>query len=451
MLTLCYNVLYREDEGQDLYGKRGNEFKLPYPLLDIDMCTGFGFGDEEATTKSKSSKSKKKSGNNSSATNSSGNFQSPSAGKECQNGKKHKTSCIIGGIPSYCSYPTGFTAYDGGGGEVKAPESLYPYGGNGYGFDGDAYRSQSYSALTPTVYTNSDPYRLDVDKHGYFLEHRQYQHSGLPYTNNGYADYVQSAKYGYDMPKYGFDSYSLDLSKRVDCGDISQIHTDVRRYAFDYHHPSYSHLDVHPLHSADRFTGSRLNVAPLDAVDLRNPASIYSSTSYMNTVDASCAVTSPCMASSVLKSVPATTHILSNKDQTSSKLHKLATSTADPQSNSMSFDVSSHLTLPHNSVIKSTRQQETSLVPSSHSLTQSLPMTNSDCVTSHVAAGKSSWNSCSKSGSCLGEQPGLSSLSRLEGSQLDVEMAKCGHDSGSLTTSRGCEDELLKSHDVHQK
>ncbi|CAL1526779.1 unnamed protein product, partial [Lymnaea stagnalis] len=334
---ICTHRQLTEDEGNDLYGKRGNEFKLPYPLLDIDMCSGFGFGDDELVTKSKTSKSKKKT--------SSANYQ---------NGKKRKTACIIGGIPPYCSYPTGFTSYDGGSGEMKAPDPMYSYATNNFGFETDMYRSQGYGALTPTVYPSSDPYgRLDVDKHGYFLDHRQYQHSSLPYSNNGYSDFVPPAKYGYDVPKYGFDSYSLDLSKRVECGDISQFHPDVRRYAFDYHHPSYPHLDHPSLHSADRFPASRLNVSSIDAVDLRNPAAIFGSNSFMNTVEAPCASSSPCSASSVFKAVPNSNHG-NNKDQTGSKLHKMGPGlvTMDTAPLSMPFDVAN--SLPHNTVIKST-------------------------------------------------------------------------------------------------
>lgn len=449
-----FYVFHREDEGQDLFGKRGNEFKLPYPLLDIDVCTGFGFGDDEITTKSKSNKNKKKGGNGSAAaanntSSSSNNFPSSGSNKDCQNGKKRKAACIIGGIPSYCSYPTGFTAYDGGGGEMKPPDSLYTYGGNSFGFDTDAYRSQGYGSLAQTVYPSSDPYRLDVDKHGYFLDQRQYQHSSLPYANNGYSDYVPSAKYGYEMPKYGFDSYSLDLSKRVDCSDISQLHTDVRRYAFDYHHPSYTHLDVHSLHPTDRFTGNRLNIASLDAVDLRNPASLYNPNPYMNTVDTPCAVTSPCLvSSSVLKSVSATSHLLNNKDQLSSK-YKLPNVTIDVPPSSMSFDVAPHLPLPHNSVIKSTRQQDSALVPSTHSLSSSLSQANSENAIPHVAVSKQSWTACSKLVSCLGDQAGLHSMAPLDTSQLNVDMSKCGHDSAAMAGVRECEEDLIKSHDSH--
>ena len=50
---------FRDDEGQDLFHKRGNEFKLPYPLLDLDMCTGFDFPTDDIASKMKGSRNKK--------------------------------------------------------------------------------------------------------------------------------------------------------------------------------------------------------------------------------------------------------------------------------------------------------------------------------------------------------------------------------------------------------
>ncbi|XP_059143352.1 uncharacterized protein LOC131930762 [Physella acuta] len=418
---ICTHRQLTEDEGHDLFGKRGNEFKLPYPLLDIDMCTGFGFGEDELTTKSKSSKNKKKT----SAAAASGNNSN-------SNGKKRKAACIIGGIPSYCSYPTGFTAYDGGGGELKPPESVY-YGTNNFGFEPDMYRAQGYCALTPTVYPPTDPYRLDVDKHGYFLDHRQYQHSSFTYPNNGYTDFVQPAKYGYDVPKYGIDSYSLDLSKRVDGGDITQFHPDVRRYAFDYHHPPYSHID-HSLHSTDRFSTGRLST--IDAVDLRNPAAIFGSNSFMNTVEAPCSSTSPCSASSVFKNVQTP----NNKEQSS----KLKLGNMDSPSMSLPFEVSNPL--PHNTVIKCTRQPDSSLIPTSQNLNHSLPHGNSDNGMGLQTDNRIPWNSCSKSG---GDRLSMSTVeTSQQGSDLNGTKCRNSLEQRSDNSVGGdCTDDMLKAHE----
>ena len=39
---LCFS----DDEGQELFGKRGSEFKLPYPIIDADP-SGYGIAMEE--------------------------------------------------------------------------------------------------------------------------------------------------------------------------------------------------------------------------------------------------------------------------------------------------------------------------------------------------------------------------------------------------------------------
>ncbi|CAE1155747.1 AHR [Acanthosepion pharaonis] len=57
--VICTHRQLTDDEGQDLFGKRGNEFKLPYPLLDLDICSGSGFPEDDFVTKSKTTKNKK--------------------------------------------------------------------------------------------------------------------------------------------------------------------------------------------------------------------------------------------------------------------------------------------------------------------------------------------------------------------------------------------------------
>ncbi|KAH9491548.1 hypothetical protein Btru_030922 [Bulinus truncatus] len=458
---ICTHRQLTEDEGHDLFGKRGNEFKLPYPLLDIDMCSGFGFGDDDLVTKSKSSKSKKKPssvspGANAGAVNGVGGAGAPASfangvagvAKDYQGGKRRKATsssaaCLIGSIPPYCSYPTGFTAYDGGGGgEMKPPDAMYSYGANNFGFETDMYRPQGYSSLTP--YPAADPYRIDVDKHGYFLDHRQYQHSAISYPNNGYGDFVPPTKYGYDVPKYGFDSYSLDLSKRMDCGDISQFHP---RYAFDYHHsPSYHHLDHTPLHpTADRFSTPRLNVGSLDAVDLRNSAALFGSNSFMNTVESPCTSSSPCSATSVFKAVPNSNHMI-GKDQSLSKLHKLGSGMGTAMEASpipMSYDMPSGL--PHNTVIKSTRNQDAGILNGTHGQVQA----ESDSVLVHQTDDRMPWNSCSKSVNDGMVMSALDASGQQQGGGEMVVSAKCrnGVDQNSDGTSTNdCVDDVMKTH-----
>ncbi|GFS05397.1 aryl hydrocarbon receptor [Elysia marginata] len=566
---ICTHRQLTEDEGQDLFSKRGNEFKLPYPLLDIDMCAGFGFGDDEMSTKSKPSKSKKKSSSTSSAGNSSANGSSSSgqlngiappngasvydggigvtsgAGKDCSSGgtssKKRKSNsssasgaaaaataataaCLIGGLPPYCAYPTGFVPYDGGGGAMMAPpgdplkatESLYSYNPSSFGFDAtDMYRAQgAYGALhaATTMYqhhqhqqhqaVSQEPYRLDmVDKHqSYFLDSnsRQYQPSHhhlspalppAPYGNtiSSYGSGINCAgsefvpppapsKYGYDVSgvpcAYGFDSYSLDFSKRMDCTDfsqISQIHPDMKRtYAFDYtshaHHPTHapsypSHnnlIDPHNIH--DRYTAaSRLGVPPLDPVDLRSTTGLFSTNSFMNTVDTSAtsggASSSPCFSagnnptsyttsnhsipspasSSMFKPVAISA---SSATAASTTPLSLAANAAQHQPTGDAKDISSpdvtpglpplilppsapydqqHVpfSLPHNSVIKSTRQRNShSHLNQTHPPSSSANCDMSGTGHSRSSPGASPWRYCNKSDDSHAVSP-MASLPQL--------------------------------------
>lgn len=216
--------IYREDEGQDLFHKRGNEFKLPYPLLDLDICSGFDFPNDELATKMKNGKKCKQ--KNNVANQPRGEFV-PTV-----QGRKRKVICRENGLVNYPQY----NGYEGG--DFK-PDLFYPYPASNIGLEStDLYRSHAYSAagFGGSVYPSTDTYRIESDKHaytnGYYLDpHRQYQHT-LSYHGNGYADLMgNSAKYSYDMSKYGFESYSLDLAKKVHYGEDLN---DLRKYAYEY-------------------------------------------------------------------------------------------------------------------------------------------------------------------------------------------------------------------------
>ncbi|XP_050391766.2 uncharacterized protein LOC126810627 [Patella vulgata] len=292
-----------DDEGQDLFGKRGNEFKLPYPLLDMDLCGGFGFPEDEFSPKSKSSKSKKKAQTRETA----------------MVNKKRKGACLLNGLPGYSPYPP-FNSYDTN--DYKA-DIIYPYGSNNYGYETDIYRSHGYSSLPAPLYPTTDSYRFDGDKHGltngYFYDHRQYQPT-LPYSSNTFTDIMTPAnKYGYDVPKYGFDPYSIDLSKKVHCGDdISHMDSDIRKYGYDLH---------------ERFP--RLN-GSLEPVDLRS-SSVYNPNPYMNPIEGS--VAPSCVPPSHFYK-PAHTPSMIAKDKSSE--------------NVIHHDLPQAISLGHNSVIKST-------------------------------------------------------------------------------------------------
>ncbi|XP_046574647.1 LOW QUALITY PROTEIN: single-minded homolog 1-like [Haliotis rubra] len=250
---ICTHRQLTDDEGQDLFGKRGNEFKLPYPLLDMDLCAGFGFPEEDLVSK-KPNKNKKK-----------------AQGREySQNTKKRKGPC-----PLNVSYG-GYAPFNYDTGDYKS-DIVYP---NNFGYDTDIYRSNVYGSLTGSMYPSSDAYRLESDKHslsnGYILDPRQYQPS-LPYSTNSYADIITSA------PKYGLDyGYGFDLAKKGVCEELPFYENDSRKYGYDFHHH-------------ERFP-SRLN-GSLEPVDLRS-ASVYNANSFMNTIEG--AVAPPCMPSSTL-------------------------------------------------------------------------------------------------------------------------------------------------------
>ena len=222
-------ICCREDEGRELVGKRGNEFKLPYPIIDNDP-TGIGSGldEDEDPGKSKSSRNKK---------------SKTQLRDYLQAGRKRKTPYrevypTLNGYNPYLSlngYPNCPTT---AGGDVKA-ELMYPYGGTNFAIDSDFYRT-GYHAFAGSVYPGTDSLRLDADKHsytnGYYLEPRQYQHT-LQYHGNSYSDLMaQTSKYGYDVAKFSYvdpmGSYGLDLTKRGHYEDeISRYEADLRKYA----------------------------------------------------------------------------------------------------------------------------------------------------------------------------------------------------------------------------
>ncbi|KAL4233708.1 hypothetical protein ACF0H5_008388 [Mactra antiquata] len=232
-----------EDEGQDLFHKRGNEFKLPYPLLDLDMCSGFDFPNDDLVSKMKGNRNKK---------------PKTQVRDFLQTNKKRKTG--KDGVNGFYGTYSGINGYENG--EYK-PEFLYHYTGNNIGLDSDLLynRTPGYGSLGGSMYTPPDPYRLDVDKHGYtngyYLDtHRQYQHT-LSYHSNSYADLVtQGSKYG-----YGLDTYSLDLAKKVHYNDdFGRIDNDFKKYGYDYR----------PEWLTQRLNGG------LEPVDLRS-SSMYAS------------------------------------------------------------------------------------------------------------------------------------------------------------------------------
>lgn len=212
-----------EDEGRDLVGKRGSEFKLPYPIIDTDP-TGLGASfEEEDVSKLKSQRNKK---------------SKTQLRDYLQAARKRKTPYreVYTGLNGYTPY-TGINGYPAcQAGEMKT-EFMYPYAGNNFALDADIYRT-GYP-FTGSVYPGTDSFRLEADKHGYtngyYLEPRQYQHT-LQYHGNGYTDLVsQGSKYSYDMSKYGYDmsSYGLDLTKRGQYEtDLTRYETDLRKYDY---------------------------------------------------------------------------------------------------------------------------------------------------------------------------------------------------------------------------
>ncbi|KAK3097370.1 hypothetical protein FSP39_009073, partial [Pinctada imbricata] len=257
--VICTHRQLTDDEGQDLFHKRGNEFKLPYPLLDLDVCSGFDFPNDDLISKMKNGKNKKQK-------------NQVRDGFVQNNGRKKKGVARepLNGLNGYSGYSQ-FNGYEGG--EFKT-DMLYPYPSSNFAMESDIYRG--YPGLASSMYSAPDSYRLaESDKHsytnGYYLDpHRQYQHP-LGYHGNSYSDFVMpSTKYSYDsVSKYGLDNYSLDLAKKVHYGDdMSRYDNDFRKYAYEY--------------GGERFP-TRLN-GSLEPVDLRSSA-MYNGAPFVNGVD----------------------------------------------------------------------------------------------------------------------------------------------------------------------
>ncbi|XP_074660031.1 uncharacterized protein LOC141912623 [Tubulanus polymorphus] len=218
-----------DDEGKDLFGKRGTEFKLPYPLLDSDSTFPPTEDDPLTKIKSKSKKSKSQ-------------FRDYlSTGRK----RKHPYREVFNGINSYPAFSpiNGYPTCQNG--DIKA-DLMYPYSGTNFGLDNELYHS--YHAFTTGVYP--DTFRLESDKHsysnsypnGYYLEPRNYQ-TTLQY-GNGYDLMSQASKYSYDFSKYGYDTvsscnYGLDIGKRQLGHDI-QKYDELKKYA-DYSTDRLSH------------------------------------------------------------------------------------------------------------------------------------------------------------------------------------------------------------------
>lgn len=203
-------------------GKRGSEFKLPYPIIDTDT-SGLGSSLEEDASKLKSPRGKK---------------SKTQLRDYLHTGRKRKTPYreAFNGLNGYSpyaplnGYPTCQT------GEMK-PDLMFPYGGQNFAMDTSELYRTGYHTLAGSVYGTG----LEADKHGYangyYLEPRNYQHT-LQYHPNGYTDLMGTAKYSYDMAKYGYDhmpaGYGLDLSKRQYEEEMSKYDSDFRKYTHDY-------------------------------------------------------------------------------------------------------------------------------------------------------------------------------------------------------------------------
>lgn len=287
--------------------------------------------------------------------------------------KKRGSRDSLNGFTGYGPYPA-LNGYENG--EFK-PEFVYPYSSNNFGIESDIYRSHAYPAFSGSVYPTTDTaYRLESDKHGYsngyYLDpHRQYQHT-LSYHGSGYTDFMGStSKYGYDVSKYGFDGYSLDLAKKMHyTDDFSRLD----KYGYDY--------------GGDRIA-PRLN-GSLEPMDLRSP-SMYGGAHLMNGVDASVPTASCLPTSTLFKS-----DIVSGQNH-SIKDTKVIRSTSESM---QSQGINASLPLQHSSVIKNVASARSA--QNSHNSNTELinsPTANGygQQVRGNVINSVSHWNSCGKS------------------------------------------------------
>lgn len=203
-----------------------------------------------------------------------------------QAGRKRKTPYreVYNGLNGYSSAYSGLNAYSSYGmsSEMKNEFLSYPAGTNPLSLEtaADVYRNAYPSFATPPVYPTTDSLaRLDMDRHGYtngyFYDSvtRPYQHT-LQYPSNGYSDLVSShPKYGYDVSKYGYESfmgsgYSLDLSKRNSYYDTSKYDSYSRGY------------DTQSGVSDSKL--ARLNGSSYDTLRKSSSSSLYETSPVMN-------------------------------------------------------------------------------------------------------------------------------------------------------------------------
>lgn len=376
---------FREDEGHDLVGKRGSEFKLPYPIIDTDP-SGLGSAlEEEEYTKLKSPKSKKSKGQ---------------LRDYLQAGRKRKTPYrdVYNGINGYSPY-AGINGYPTcQTGDMKT-EYLYPYAGQNFALDtADLYRSGYHTFATAgSMYSSSDSLRLEADKHayanGYYIEPRQYQHT-LQYHGNGYSDLMaQTTKYGYDMSKYGYDhmgSYGLDLTKRGHYeDDLTRYESDLRKYS-DY-----------TATASDKL--SRMN----GTYDPLRTGSLYGTNAFLNNDGLlSCSMTShgsssPC---ALYRTDTSSADRYNPRDGT--KIMPTSSS-ADPSAREFSKS-SSQLTNGHTSVIRNASPRTKSPPTETPSTLYPSP-SDSLQATQATNGSRASWASCSSN----------SGANRLCGSNVD--------------------------------
>jgi aryl hydrocarbon receptor len=204
-------------------GKRGTEFKLPYPLLDNDTSSNFGpMSEDESLIKMKTRSKKSKS-----------QFRDYlHTGRK----RKHPYREVFNGINGYPAFSS-INGYPGcQNGDIKT-DLMYPYPNT------HPYTTAMFPAAT-------DTFRLETDKHSYpngygsyYLDSRQYQ-APLQY-GNGYPDLVGAAtKYSYDLAKYNYDTvsnYGLDITRRNPLeNDYNKYDSDLKKYT-DFSSDRLSH------------------------------------------------------------------------------------------------------------------------------------------------------------------------------------------------------------------
>ena len=288
----------------------------------------------------------------------------------------------VNGLNGYGGYPP-LNCYDGS--DFK-PEFLYHYPGNNVGLDQDLLynRSHGYSSFPGSVYSNPDPYRLDVDKHsytnGYYLDtHRQY-HNSLSYHGNSYADLVApGTKYGYDVAKYNLETYSLDLAKKVHYNDdVGRLDNEYKKYGYDYR---------------SEWLAPRLN-GTLEPVDLR---------SYNSALEAGASASSGLQGSNLL--CHGQGYLSGGKDS------RMIRTPDDVQTGNGTLQ-----SLTQSSVIKSMSSPRTVSQNRSESvenMNQCSPNTNSytNQQRANVIHNSSAWSQCSKTNQNLNPSPNSTSQS----------------------------------------